>query len=239
MTGVNKERSGPSHAPEIRDDETVERVGPFYFIQKKKGHRLTTDSVLLARFVSEADMEEPRRIIDLGAGTGALLLLLSQRTQAEITAVEVEPGACDTAMRNVEANDLAGRCKIVNSDYRDLPDVYPSGSFDIVVSNPPYTRKGAGRPSPCRERQMARSEVMGGLSDLIAVSRHLAGDHGRIFYVFPVARLFEMLREVRKARLSIVRLRFVHFDRKKAAKLFLIEIAVRGAVVTIEAPMFV
>lgn len=238
MTEEKKRLIGPSRVPEIRDDETVERVGPFYFIQKKKGHRLTSDSVLLAEFVSEAGIEKSRRIIDLGAGTGALLLLLAKRTQAELTAVEVEPGACDTARRNIEANDLTGRCKIINSDYRDLPEKYPSGSFDIIVSNPPYTKKGTGRPSPCKERQMARSEVLGGLSDLIGVSRHLAGDSGRIFYVFPVARLFEMLREVRTAHLLAVRLRFVHFDRTKAAKLFLIEIASRGAL-TIEAPTFV
>lgn len=228
--------NGPFRAPFIRDDETVERLGPFYFIQKKKGHRLTSDSVLLSEFIP--DITDQSRVIDIGAGTGAIPLLLAGRSQAAITAVDVEPGACETAKRNFEANNLVGRCKVINSDYRGLPDIYPAGSFDIVVSNPPYTKKGTGRPSPCKERQMARSEVLGGLSDLIAVSRHLAGDHGRIFYVFPVARLFEMLREIKMARLCVVRLRFIHFDRKKAARLFLIEIALRGTL-TIEAPQFV
>lgn len=229
-------KSGPFHAPHIRDDETVERLGPFYFIQKKNGHRLTSDSVLLSDFIT--GITGHSRVIDIGAGTGAIPLLIAGRSQAAITAVEIEPGACETAGRNFESNNLAGRCKSINSDYRDLPDIYPAGSFDIIVSNPPYTRKGAGRPSPNKERQMARSEVMGGLSDLIAVSRHLAGDHGRIFYVFPVARLFEMLREVKKARLSVVRLRFVHFDRKQAARLFLIELGYKGTL-RIEEPLFV
>lgn len=238
MMVPKNESSGPSHEPEIRDDETVERVGPFYFIQKKKGHRLTTDSVLLIEFVSEVNIEESCRIIDLGTGTGAIPLLLAARSQATITAVEVEPGVCEAAKRNIEANGLAGRCTIINSDYRDLPDVYPAGSFDIVVSNPPYTKKGTGRPSPCMERQLARSEVLGGLSDLLAVSRHLAGDHGKICYVFKVARLFEMLREAKNARLSVVRLRFIHFDRKNAARLFLIELASTGTL-SIEEPLFV
>lgn len=236
MSESKNMNSGPFHAPYIRDDETVERLGPFYFIQKKKGHRLTSDSVLLSEFIP--DITDHSRIIDIGAGTGAIPLLIAGRSQAAITAVDVEPGACDTANRNFEANNLTGRCKIINSDYRSLPDIYPAGAFDIVVSNPPYTKKGTGRPSPCKERQMARSEVLGGLSDLVAVSRYLAGDNGRIFYVFPVARLFEMIREVKKARLAVVRLRFVHFDCTKAARLFLIEIALQGTL-NIEAPMFV
>ena len=238
MMFPKNESSGPSHEPEIRDDETVERVGPFYFIQKKKGHRLTSDSVLLSEFVSDIDIKDSCRIIDIGTGTGAIPLLLAARSQATITAVEVERGACEAAKRNIIANGLGGRCTIINSDYRDLSDVYPYGSFDMVVSNPPYTKKGAGRPSPCKESEMARSEVLGSLSELVAVSGHLAGSKGRIFYVFPVIRLFEMLREARNAGLSVVRLRFIHFDRKKAARLFLIELRSTGTL-SIEAPQFV
>lgn len=215
-------------APRVRDDETLERLGPYFFMQKKAGLRLTGDTVSLSEFASET-LTENDTVIDLGTATGALALLLAYKTRAKsITGVEVDEKAFETASRNIDANGLAGRVSAVNADYRDLPSIYPEGSFSAVVSNPPYTKAGAGRVSPEKERAAARSEVMGTLADLVKVSKHLAGDSGKIFYVFPVARLSEMLEEACACGLNLRRLRFLRAASGKKASVFLAELGKEG-----------
>lgn len=234
----NSQDKGLAKAPSIREGETAEELGPYLFIQKKPGHRLTVDSVLLSDFLPE--LKKTDSVVDLGAGTGAIPLILSYKTPVErITGVEVDPESATLARRNVTANGLQTRITILERDFRDLKDDFPEGSFTVVVSNPPYMKAGTGRVSPYRGRDAARCELHGGLKDLVAVSRHLAGKKGRIYFVFPVSRLFEMLGELKKAGLKTGRLRFVHTDEKRPAKLFLIE-AGRGEGIDlkIEEPLF-
>jgi len=212
----------------VKDDETLERLGPYFFIQKKAGLRLTGDTVSLSDFAAQT-LTENDTVMDLGTATGALALLLAWKTGAKsITGVEVDEKAFEAASRNIDANGLAGRVSVINADYRGLPSLYTEGSFTAVVSNPPYTKAGAGRVSPEKERAAARSEVMGTLADLLRVSKYLVGDSGKIFYVFPVARLSEMLEEACACGLNLRRLRFLRAASGKKASVFLVEFGKEG-----------
>lgn len=222
--------------PDITEQETIESLGPYFFIQRKAGHRLTSDTVALAEFAAQS-LSEKDTLIDLGAATGALALLFSWKTELKrIAGVEVEDEAAETALRNVEVNGLGDRVEIVKADYRDLAGMYPEGAFTAVVSNPPYTKAGTGRVSPKTQRAIARSEVLGGLPDLMKVSKHLAGGAGKIFYVFPVSRLAELLAEAQKNGLKVRRLRFVQAGKNKEPGIFLIELGRHGGL-KIEEPL--
>lgn len=217
--------------------DSPENLGPYSFDQKKAGLRLTSDSVALAEFAARS-ITEKDNVADLGTATGALLLMLAWKTSAKgLLGVEVDVQACDGARRNVEANGLGGRVSVLNADYRDLPGMYAEGSFSVVVSNPPYTKAGCGRLSPKAARAAARSEVLGGLADLVRVSSHLAGEEGRTFLVYPVERLEELLAEAGKSGLLARRLRFIHAGKAKEAKLFLVELGRRGGL-ELEEPLF-
>ncbi|MEE9614911.1 MAG: methyltransferase, partial [Thermodesulfobacteriota bacterium] len=155
-------------------DETLEPLGPYTFIQKKAGYRVTEDSFLLAEFLPQPG--EKDTVVDLGTGSGVMLLLLAWKTGVErVVGVEAEGEAAETARGNVRANGLGSRVEIVEMDWRMAPSVYPEGSFSVVVSNPPYVKSGAGRVSPHPGRAAARTEIMGGLDELVRVSAHLAG----------------------------------------------------------------
>lgn len=223
--------------PEIASDETIETLGPYFFIQRKAGPRLTSDTVALADFAAGA-LTENDTVIDLGTSTGALALLVSFKAGARrICGVEIDDEAASVARRNVEANGLNDRIEIVTADYRELAGRYARGSFSAVVSNPPYTKAGQGRVSPKKERAGARCEMFGGLEDLVAASAHLAGDDGRIFFVFPVARLSEMMEEAGRQGLKVRRLVFAHPGPKRPASVFLVELGRQGAL-EIGGPVF-
>lgn len=78
---------------------------------------------------------EPLRILDIGTGSGALLLaLLSELTQARGTATDISADALAVASANAQRLNLASRCTFIECNIADgVPD-----PFDLIVSNPPY-----------------------------------------------------------------------------------------------------
>jgi len=82
----------------------------------------------------------PWRLLDLGTGTGCLLLaLLSERPAAFGIGLDRSPGAAATARDNARALGLAGRSAFVVGDWTAAI----AGAFDLIVSNPPYIESGA------------------------------------------------------------------------------------------------
>jgi release factor glutamine methyltransferase len=98
------------------------------------------DSETLIEAVLEhvPDRNRDYRILDLGTGSGCLLLaLLSEFLNASGLGLDANQGALDTAQANAEALGLAGRARFVWGDWTaGLNDL-----FDIIVSNPPYITK--------------------------------------------------------------------------------------------------
>jgi SAM-dependent methyltransferase len=92
--------------------------------------------------VQRATAEWPvagRRAFDVGTGTGVLALVLA-RAGASVVATDVEPRAVACARENAERLGLAGRVELA------LQDLFPPGSADLVVSNPPWLPDVARTP---------------------------------------------------------------------------------------------
>ncbi len=78
---------------------------------------------------------EPLRILDIGTGSGALLLaLLHELPNARGTGTDISAAALDMARGNAERLNLAARCAFIECN---IADGVP-GPFDLIVSNPPY-----------------------------------------------------------------------------------------------------
>lgn len=210
--------------PAITEEETLVEIGPYFLIQRKAGHCLTEDSVLLADFAS-ATITEKDEIADLCSGTGAIALMLAWKTRASsLTAVEIDPLQAEAARTNAAANGLSGRLKIVNSDYRALPGLYGRGAFSAVVANPPYMKAGTGRVSPRAERALARSEAAGSLKELVETAAYLSG---RLYIVLPFGRLVELEGLAAGCGLRIERHELVR-SADGAPRIFLAELAAKG-----------
>ncbi len=83
-----------------------------------------------------AALEAPfSRVLDLGTGTGCILLtLLAERPQAKGIGVDISPGALEVAKSNRDDLSIGSRAKFIQSDwYGDV-----EGRFDLIVANPPY-----------------------------------------------------------------------------------------------------
>ncbi|MCZ8150584.1 MAG: peptide chain release factor N(5)-glutamine methyltransferase [Roseomonas sp.] len=111
------------------------------------------------------------RVLDLGTGTGCLLLaVLAERPLAFGVGVDLVPGAAALAAGNAARNGLADRAAFLAGDWA----ASLSGRFDLVLSNPPYIESAAiAGLMPEVARHEPRSALDGG-TDGLAAYRHLA-----------------------------------------------------------------
>lgn len=112
----------------------------------------STDSALLAHFVR---LPKNAHILDLGAGGGTLgLMLCAKDPHCRVTGIELEPTAHNAALDNIDRNRLEVRMESVCADLRTVPSLFAAGSFDCVISNPPYFSGGpASRTLPTARRE--------------------------------------------------------------------------------------
>lgn len=183
--------------------------------------RLSTDCVLLADFIN---LSSAVRGIDLGCASGAIgLLLLSRSPKLHMTGLEILPEAASLAEENMERNGLSARSRIVTGDIRQHRQLFSTGSFDLVVSNPPYFPLGSGALSPDEGRAAARGEVSCTLEDICTAAAFLCRTGGSFYMVHKPERLSEALCCMSGHGLEPKRLRLVCHRAELAPNLVLIE----------------
>jgi tRNA1Val (adenine37-N6)-methyltransferase len=204
-------------------DETLDMFfnGKLQIIQKKKGYRFSMDAVLLSQFIK---IRKNERVMDLGTGCGILPLLLSHTTKTHsFVGVEIQKGLAECAEKNVVLNHLEDRISILMQDFRELKEIFPPGSFDVILSNPPYRKYRTGRINPSIEKAIARHEIKGTLEDLISIASYLLPPKGRCYTIFPALRTVDLLMALRDGKLEPKRLQFVHPRIGEEAKFILTE----------------
>jgi tRNA1Val (adenine37-N6)-methyltransferase len=219
------------------NEETCEELGLFKIIQKKRGHRFTIDSVCLSDFV--LPVKSTDKVIDIGTGSCVIPMLLLQKSRVrKIVGVEVQDSLIEIAKKNVEINNISDKVSLLRMDYKNLKTVFGKGSFDLVVCNPPYVRRGCGRMSDKKERAIARMELIGSLKELVDISSYLINENGRICYIYPVARFKEVLSVLEMNGLNVGRLRFIHSKRSKSSELFMVEASFKEKNFIVGEPLF-
>jgi tRNA1Val (adenine37-N6)-methyltransferase len=106
----------------------------FTVIQEFAAMKVGVDSVILGAW---ADIDEADSILDIGTGTGLLTLMMAQRSDAKITAIEIDDIAYREALYNVESSPWSNKIRVIHSSFQDFAEKCTS-EFDHIVSNPPY-----------------------------------------------------------------------------------------------------
>ena len=183
--------------------------------------RLGTDCVLLSDFVN---LHTARRGIDLGCASGAIaLLLLCRSEKLHMTGLELQADAVTLAEENMARNGFSGRSRLLCGDIRQHRELFPSGSFDLVVANPPYYPLGSGALSPDPARAAARGETDCSLEELCQAAAWLCRSGGSFCLVHKPERLSELMCCLSRHGLEPKRLRLVCHRRDAAPNLVLLE----------------
>jgi release factor glutamine methyltransferase len=116
--------------------------------------RADTESLIETVVAAIPERDRPLRVLDLGTGTGAILLaLLAEYPNATGLGVDLSEGALAIARINAESHGLGDRAAFAAGHWTDGV----AGPFDVIVSNPPYIDSGdlAGLPPEVREHDPA------------------------------------------------------------------------------------
>lgn len=109
----------------------------FKIIQDKCAMKVGTDGVLLGAWASTG--HDPFAILDIGAGTGLVALMLAQRSEAEIIeALEIDADAHEECVENFENSSWNDRLFCFHSSLDDFMEELEEEEYDLIVSNPPY-----------------------------------------------------------------------------------------------------
>lgn len=182
---------------------------PFRVDQPANGYRFSIDSVLLADFAATFC---GRSALDLGTGSGIVLLLLARRcdTLKNGVGVEIQRQLWEFASRNISENGLGGRLSAILCDFREgIPGLTPH-SFDLVVCNPPYRKVGEGRRNPDPGKEIARHEVACTMADVFSAAGKYLARRGRFAMVCSSHRLTEIFSLGAALGLQPETVRFVH-----------------------------
>lgn len=200
-------------------DETLDSFyhGGVRVLQKRKGYRFSVDAPLLADFIRTEPSDE---ILELGAGSGIISLLLSIKPFRHITAIEVQEDLAGLARRNVALNGLEDRVRIVEADLRSFD---PGKTFDVVFSNPPYIRGRGGRLSRSEEKSVAKHEIKCDICDIMRKTRAFLKEDGRAYFIYPEKRRKDLIDAVNAHGLKLKTVRPIQPREGQAANLFLVE----------------
>ena len=139
--------------------------------------KVGTDGVLLGAW---APAENATRILDIGAGSGLISLMLAQRSEATIVGVELDEAAALQARENVEQSRFASRIEIVNADILHYTS---EAKFDLIVSNPPFFNDALECPD--KQRTQARHTSSLPLHLLIDAAFRLLHEGGLFSVILP------------------------------------------------------
>ncbi|WP_453992570.1 tRNA1(Val) (adenine(37)-N6)-methyltransferase [Bacillus nitroreducens] len=191
-------------------------------IQSPSVFAFSLDTVLLARFVYVPIQKG--KIIDLCTGNGVIPLLLSRRSKAEITGVEIQERIYDMARRSIQYNELSNQLSVIHGDIKDMPEKLGHGKYDVVTCNPPYFP--TPNPDEINKNEhlaIARHEIYCTLEDCIRVSSQLVRQGGKVAFVHRPGRLMDILTLMRQYRIEPKRLQFIHPRFGKEANTILVE----------------
>jgi tRNA1Val (adenine37-N6)-methyltransferase len=196
------------------------------------GYRMNQDAVLLADFAHEGRTAE--RALDLGAGVGAIgLMLLARKTARNVIFVEIDATLATLAQGNVAANQFGEQGRVAIGDVATFEC---SEVVDLVVCNPPFFPGKTGRISPREALNQAR---IGDVSAFIGCARRNVAPKGRVCFIYPVLYLETLVAGLCKAGLVPKRMRLVHPKRDANARVALVEAVVgKPNGLQIQAPWF-
>lgn len=143
--------------------------------------KVGSDGVLLGAW---ANTSGAARILDVGTGSGLIALMLAQRSEAKIHAIDIDVDAVMQAQINCDASPWSARFVLQQTDFAAFT-VDHGLTFDLIVSNPPFFNNSLKNPNALRT--LARHTDSLSHANLIDNAMRLLSNVGRIAIILPVS----------------------------------------------------
>lgn len=166
--------------------------------QDRTAMKVCTDACLFGAYAAANGKLNTSSILDIGTGTGLLSLMLAQKTDASIDAVEIDTAAYYQAKGNFDHSEWKERLRVFNTD---ITNFAADKKYDCIISNPPFFEKDL--KSEDEKKNTAKHDTALTLQQLLdAVIKNLA-EEGTFIVLLPYHRINQFVQEAEKAGLYL------------------------------------
>lgn len=135
----------------------------FTIHQDQCAMKVCTDACILGAWFA-AKIPEYCTVLDIGSGTGLLMMMLAQRTRSEICGIEIDLASYKQLKQNISQNKWKERLKVFPGDARTFS--FPS-KYDFIIVNPPFYENDLESESD--REQIAKHSKMLALDELLSI----------------------------------------------------------------------
>ena len=168
--------------------------------------KVGTDGVLLGAWCPIDN--NPYSVLDIGAGTGILSLMLVQRSKAEqIDAIEIDENAYEQCVENFESSPWGERLFCFHAGLDEFVEE-PEDQYDIIISNPPFYSEDFKTENTARD--LARFQDAMPFEDLVEAAHLLLSENGIFAVIIPYkeeARFIGLCAEVELYPVKVTRVK--------------------------------
>lgn len=171
----------------------------FIIQQEKATLKVSTDSCLFGAWIADEVQSKkydlrnaenpltthysPLTILDIGAGSGLLMLMLAQKCDALIDGIEIDEPSYQQAKENIEASQWKDRLELFHADVKQFSF---TKKYDLIISNPPFYE--GDLKSGVVHRNVAMHDEGLKLDELIAVVHANLNEDGKFAVLLPWSR---------------------------------------------------
>lgn len=177
------------------------RFKKFTIKQERCAMKVGTDGVLLGAWTN---IQEVRRALDIGTGTGLLALMLAQRSSSiRVDAIEIDAEAASQAGQNFNESCFASQIRVINEDFNHFHKQV-ADKYDLIICNPPYFSRSM---KPGTEgRLLARHSEKLTVEQLLSGVRNLLMPDGRLSIILPSDQCEQVIDRALRENLFPVRI---------------------------------
>ena len=149
----------------------------FTINQDGAAFKVGTDGALLGSY---ADISGVKHILDIGAGTGLITLMLAQRSNAKIVAIEPDHDSFVCMCQNFDNSPWSGRIEAIETTFQEMKY---QDKFDLIVTNPPYFSNSLKNPDIVKSKTRHNDALSP--ADILKGVGNLLGENGKLQLILP------------------------------------------------------
>ena len=170
--------------------------------------------------------------MDIGTGSGALLLYAHYHNAGHLIGVDIQDKALALAKENLI--EYTSDYELIKANINELEHE----KVDVVISNPPFFEVGSLRNSDAWNKAMFESELS--IEQMFKAFRKFMKENGEVYTLYPAERFPEFYEMCLKYKLKIMRLQFVYDEKRPYAQRFVAKMKIgKMTKLKIEKPIMV
>lgn len=169
--------------------------------------RVSTDTAILGMFLDDL---HGKTVLDIGTGSGALLLYAHYHNAGKLIGIDIQKKALELARENI--SNYTDNFELINSRIQDL-NIEP---VDVVICNPPFFEVGNMRKSDTWNKAMFEETLS--LEEIFNAFRKFMKDNGEAYILYPAERFPELYEAIVSHKMKIMRMQYVHDTKRPYAQ---------------------